>query len=154
MSDRTERQWCRMFKDERTNVRDEERSGQPSTVEWSCSKCWPKCLWKMALHNFRTLCDFPQISCTVLYEIITVRLGYHKFYTRWVLKMVMGVHKTQRMDSALEFSRVIPQRWEWISQSHCINNRWWNLGYICVCWNQRAVKGVDAHTFTKQAEKV
>jgi hypothetical protein len=21
---------------------------------WSCSKCWPKHLWKMALHNFRT----------------------------------------------------------------------------------------------------
>jgi hypothetical protein len=25
------------------------------------------------------LCEFPQISCTVLYEIIIVRLGYHEF---------------------------------------------------------------------------
>jgi hypothetical protein len=64
-------------------------------------------------------CEFSQISHTVLYEIITVRLGYHKFFTRWVPKMLMGVHKMQRMASA----------------------------------NQRAVKAVDAHTFTKQAEK-
>jgi transposase len=26
------RQWCRMFKDGRTNVHDEERSGRPSVV--------------------------------------------------------------------------------------------------------------------------
>jgi hypothetical protein len=27
------------------------------------------------------LSEFPQISLTVLYEIITIRLGYHKFCT-------------------------------------------------------------------------
>jgi hypothetical protein len=32
MSEGTVRQWCRMFKDGRTNVHDEERSGQPSVV--------------------------------------------------------------------------------------------------------------------------
>jgi transposase len=32
MSEGTVRQWCRMFKDERTNVDDEEQSGQPSAV--------------------------------------------------------------------------------------------------------------------------
>jgi hypothetical protein len=46
--------------------------------------------------------------------------------------------------------RAIPQIWRWISQSHCMSNRWWNLGFICECWNRRAVKAVDAHTFTKQ----
>jgi hypothetical protein len=44
------------------------------------------------------------------------------------------------MASALIFSRAIPQRRQWISQSHCTSNRWWNLGFICECWNQRAVK--------------
>jgi hypothetical protein len=28
-------------------------------------------------------------------------LGYHKFCTRWIPEMLMGVHKTQRMASAL-----------------------------------------------------
>jgi hypothetical protein len=32
MSERTVRQWCRMFKDGQTNVHNEERNGQPSVV--------------------------------------------------------------------------------------------------------------------------
>jgi hypothetical protein len=48
-------------------------------------------------------CEFPQISRTLLYEHITVRLGYHKFCARWVPKMLIGAHKTQRMASALIF---------------------------------------------------
>jgi hypothetical protein len=32
MSEGTERQWCRMFEDGRTNVHDEERSGRPSVM--------------------------------------------------------------------------------------------------------------------------
>jgi hypothetical protein len=55
-------------------------------------------------------CEFPQISCPALYEIITVRLGYHKFCARQVPKILMGAHKTQRVPSALIF-RAIPQRW-------------------------------------------
>jgi transposase len=35
MSEGTVRQWCRMFKDGRTNVHDEERSGRPAIYsEW------------------------------------------------------------------------------------------------------------------------
>jgi hypothetical protein len=44
--------------------------------------------------------EFPQIPRTVLYEIITVRLGCHKFCARWVPKMLTGAHKTQKMASA------------------------------------------------------
>jgi hypothetical protein len=57
------------------------------------------------------LCEFPQISCTVLYDIIIVRQGFHKFCTKWVAKMLMYAHKMQRMASALTFFTVIPQRW-------------------------------------------
>jgi hypothetical protein len=46
---------------------------------------------------------FPQISCTVLYMSITVRLGCQKFCVRWVLKMLTGAHKMQRMALALTF---------------------------------------------------
>jgi hypothetical protein len=54
-------------------------------------------------------CESPQISCIVLYKIITVRLGYrHKFSARWASKMLMGAHKMQRMASAMTFFRVIP----------------------------------------------
>jgi hypothetical protein len=46
---------------------------------------------------------FPQISRTVLYDIITFRLGYQKFYARWLKKILMGAHRTQRLASALTF---------------------------------------------------
>jgi hypothetical protein len=48
-------------------------------------------------------CEFPEISCTVPYEIITVRLGCHKFCSKWVLKMHSGVHKMQKIAAALTF---------------------------------------------------
>jgi hypothetical protein len=49
------------------------------------------------------LCRFQQISRSLSYEIITVRLRYHKFCARWVPTMLMDVHETQRMASALVF---------------------------------------------------
>jgi hypothetical protein len=48
-------------------------------------------------------CEFPQISLTLLYEIITVRLGYYKFCARCVPKMLTGEHKEQGIVSALTF---------------------------------------------------
>jgi hypothetical protein len=47
------------------------------------------------------LCEFPQISYTLLYEIIAVRPSYHKSCTRWVPKVLTGAHKMQRIASAL-----------------------------------------------------
>jgi hypothetical protein len=55
MSEGTVRQWCRMFKDGRTNVHDEERSGQPAICSewwWSCSKCWPK-IWERQIFTIQ-----------------------------------------------------------------------------------------------------
>jgi hypothetical protein len=55
-------------------------------------------------------CEFPRISRTVLYEIITVRRGYHKFCARWVPKIFTCAHKTQRIASAfVDVFRAIPQ---------------------------------------------
>jgi hypothetical protein len=111
---------------------------------WCCSKCWLGNLWKTARNNFRTSCEFPQISHFFFYEIITVKLCYRdKFCARWVPKMLTGGHKTQKMASVLAFlERYHKDDDEFLS--HMISR----------CWNQRAVKTVDAHTFTKLADKV
>jgi hypothetical protein len=93
-----------MFKDGRTNVHDEERSGWLSVVSVDLVESVNQKIcerWRFTISEL--LCEFPQISRTVLYKIITVRLGYHKFCPRWVLKMHTGAHKTQRMASALTF---------------------------------------------------
>jgi hypothetical protein len=68
--------------------------------------------------------------------------------------MLMGVQKKAENGLGFDFFTAISQRWRWISQAHCMSSRWWNLGFISECWNQRALKAVDAHTITKQAERV
>jgi hypothetical protein len=120
-------------KDRWTDVHNEERSGRN--------------LWKTAFHGFR------QISCTDLYEFITVRLGYHKFLRTMGSKNAHGC--AQNAENGLGFLfTTMPQKWQCISQSQRKSNRWWNLGFICECWNQRVVKAVDVNIFTKQAEEV
>jgi hypothetical protein len=101
MREGTVRQWCRMFKSGRTNVHDEERSGRQYVVS---SKCLPNICEKRRFTFSEIFCVFPQISHIVLYEIIEVRLVYHKFCTRWVPEILAGAHKPQRMASALTSS--------------------------------------------------
>jgi hypothetical protein len=104
MSKGTVRQWCRMFNDGRAILQynhDEERSGRPTVVGDDFVQTVDQ---KISERRYFTIsefsCEFPQISRTVLYEIITVWLGYHKFCKTWVPKMLMSERKTQRMASA------------------------------------------------------
>jgi oligoribonuclease (3'-5' exoribonuclease) len=53
--------------------------------------------------NSELLREFPQVSRTLLYDIITVSQTYHKFYSRLVPKILTGARKTQRMASASTF---------------------------------------------------
>jgi hypothetical protein len=94
MSEGTVRQWCIMFKDGWTNIYNEQWSGQPSVVSDLVQIIDKKICERQCFTISELLCEFPQISHTVLYKIITVRLGYHKFCTRWVPEMFTGVHKT------------------------------------------------------------
>jgi hypothetical protein len=87
-----------MFKDRQTNVHNEERSVWPSVVSDDLVQSERRCFTILEF-----ACEFSQILCTALYEIIIVRLCYHKFCARWVLKMFVDAHKMQRMASALTF---------------------------------------------------
>jgi hypothetical protein len=98
MSEGTVRQWCRMFKDGRTNVHDEERSGRPSAVsDWLVQSVNQKICERRRFTISELSCGFPHISRTVLYKIITDRLGYHKFCARWVQhKVIMSWWKASK----------------------------------------------------------
>jgi hypothetical protein len=89
-----------MFKDGRTNVHGKDQSGQPSVVSNDLVQVLTKKICER--WHFTTL-EFSQNSCTVVYKIITVRLGYHKSWARRVPKMLTAANKTQRMASALNF---------------------------------------------------
>jgi hypothetical protein len=104
MNEGTVRHWCRMFKDERTDVHNEEQSGQPSIVSDDLVRSVDQKICERWCFTISELsCEFPRIPCPLLYEIITVRPCYHKCCASWTPKMLKSAHKTQRLALALTF---------------------------------------------------
>ncbi|GFW49403.1 histone-lysine N-methyltransferase SETMAR [Trichonephila clavipes] len=98
------RQWIRVFKDGRTNIHEESRSGRPSVVSADLIKETNKKI--RLLRNFpipQLSGHFPNISQTVLYETVTETLGNRKFCALWVPKMLTKIHKNSRMGAASVF---------------------------------------------------
>ncbi|GBN61860.1 hypothetical protein AVEN_52338-1 [Araneus ventricosus] len=83
MTDGMVRKWVRQFNDGRTNVHDEERSGRPSVVNDGLVAKVNEKIRENRRFTIRMLFDeFPQISKTVLREIVTNRLNYRKLCCR------------------------------------------------------------------------
>jgi hypothetical protein len=102
----TVRQCCTMFKDGRINEQmftmKSEMVGWPSVMNLVQSVDQNICeRRRLTISEFS--CEFPQLSRIVLYEIIIVRLSYHKFCARWVLKILTGAQRTQRIALAVTF---------------------------------------------------
>ncbi|KAJ4429613.1 hypothetical protein ANN_21799 [Periplaneta americana] len=104
MNERNVRKWCEMFNNGRTNVHDETRPGRPSLITEDLKTK----VNDRILQDRRTSLDelhiaFPDISRSLLGEIVSQHLGYHKLCARWVPRQLSDQHKTQRMASALTF---------------------------------------------------
>jgi len=104
MSDSKVRQWCRLFKEGRMNVHDEERSGRPSVikddmVEKVNTTIRGNCRFTISELSF----EFPQVSRSVIYNIVSEKLGYKKLCARWVPKMLTDEHKQKRLAAAHQF---------------------------------------------------
>ncbi|GBM56935.1 hypothetical protein AVEN_157374-1 [Araneus ventricosus] len=98
------RKWVRQFNDGHTNVHDEARSGRPSVVNGGSVAKVNEKIRENRRFTIRMLFDeFPQISKTVLHEIVTNRLNYRKLCSRWVPKMLTDIEKTKRLGIALKF---------------------------------------------------
>ncbi|GBM61292.1 hypothetical protein AVEN_253040-1 [Araneus ventricosus] len=97
MTDGMVKKWVRQFNDGRTNVHDEARSGRPSIVNDGLVAKVNDKIRENRLFTIRMLFDeFPQISKTVLHEIVTNRfLNYRKLCSRWFPKMLTDVHETK-----------------------------------------------------------
>ncbi|GBM61290.1 hypothetical protein AVEN_253038-1 [Araneus ventricosus] len=105
MTDGMVRKWVRQFNDGRTIVHDEARSGRPSVVNDGLVAKLNEKIRENSRFTIRMFCDeFPQISKTVLHEIVKNRfLNYRKLCSRWFPKMLTDVHKTKGLESALAF---------------------------------------------------
>ncbi|KAG5325839.1 SETMR methyltransferase, partial [Pseudoatta argentina] len=98
--------WCREFKNGRTSVHDDQRSGRPSILTDDIVK-----KIENALRDDRRLtvdelsAMFPQISRSLLHETITETLGYRKLSARWVPKQLTDQHKLNQVEAGQEFLR-------------------------------------------------
>jgi hypothetical protein len=81
MSEGNVRQWCIMLKDGLTMLTmKSELVGCPSVVSDDLVQSVDQTICERGRFTFSEHSrEFPQISRTVLYEIIAVTLGYHKF---------------------------------------------------------------------------
>lgn len=104
ISDGMVRKWVRQFNDGRNNVHDDARSGRPSLVSDELVEKVNEKIRGNRRFTIRTLSDeFPQISKSLLHNIVVDRLKYRKLCARWVPKMLTDEHKKKRLGSALTF---------------------------------------------------
>ena len=89
MGDSCVREWCRKFRDGRTDVHDEGGQERHSIVTDELVQKVDQCLRGKRCFTISELSEeFPQTSRTTLYRIVTDRLGYHKFCAWWVQKQL------------------------------------------------------------------
>ncbi|GBN45960.1 hypothetical protein AVEN_111483-1 [Araneus ventricosus] len=94
MTDGMVRKCVRQFNDGSINVHDKARSGRPFVVNDGLVAKVNEKIRENRRFTIRILFDeFPQISKTVLHEIVTNRLNYRKLCSRCVPKMLTYVHK-------------------------------------------------------------
>jgi [histone H3]-lysine36 N-dimethyltransferase SETMAR len=96
-------EWCKKFKDGRTEVHDEARSGRPSIItDEVVDAVQTKILTDRRIKISELCIDFPDVSRGTIFEIVKNCLGYKKLCARWVPKMLTADHLTKRMAASLE----------------------------------------------------
>jgi len=89
MSDSCVREWCRNFRDGRTDVQEEGGQERCSIVTDELVQIFDQCLRGKRRFTISELSEeFPHISRTNLYRFVTDKLGYRKFCARWVPKQL------------------------------------------------------------------
>ncbi|GFY12544.1 histone-lysine N-methyltransferase SETMAR [Trichonephila clavipes] len=104
MSDSMVRRWVRQFNEGRSEVHDEERSGRPFLNTEELVHAIDEKIKENRKFTISALAmEFPQISRSLMHEIVTHKLKFHKLCARWAPKILTESHKTKRMGCALEF---------------------------------------------------
>ncbi|KAL0268851.1 UNVERIFIED_CONTAM: hypothetical protein PYX00_010659 [Menopon gallinae] len=104
MSDGKVRQWCREFKEGRSNVHDEQRSGRRSVRTDDLVERVNAKVRDNRRFTIRSIsAEFPEVSRTTLLRIVTDTLSYRKLCARWVPKTLTDADKDQRIIFARAF---------------------------------------------------
>lgn len=104
MDESSVRRWCRNFNLGRGNTHDDERSGRPSVITDQLLSS----VNEFVRNDRRVTIDeisehFPNVSRTIIHELVKHHLHYAKICARWVPRMLTDEHKNKRMAAALTF---------------------------------------------------
>jgi len=78
------RKWYTMFRNGRTDVRDAERSGRPSVITDALKQKVNRVIQENRYFTISEVYEqCPEVSRTVVYEIVTEHLQYRKICARW-----------------------------------------------------------------------
>ena len=87
MSKQMVRHWCRQFSEGRQSVHDEERNGRSSLINDDLVELVQQRVMENRCFTITDLSrHFPQISISLLHEIVTKHLLFKKLCARWVPK--------------------------------------------------------------------
>ncbi|GBM06346.1 hypothetical protein AVEN_121386-1 [Araneus ventricosus] len=122
------RKWVRDFKAGRDNVHDDFRSDRPSVITNDMVASVEAKILENRRFTISTLSnDFPEVSRSVLYKIVSEKLNFQKLCSRWVPKLSTEDHKNKRFECSLNFltryneecdamlSRIVTRDETWVS---------------------------------------
>lgn len=92
--------WCREFTAGRSDIHDEEGSGQTSTYDETIVKIKAAMLENQRMTIEELVFLVPEIFPATIHRILTDRLQNHKVCTRWVSRMLKN-HKQRRVQSSM-----------------------------------------------------
>ena len=83
-----------MFRNGRTDVHDTERAGRPSVITDALKQKVNRIIRENRHFTISEVYEqFPEVSRTVVYEIVTEHLQYRKIYARWVARWPSGTRR-------------------------------------------------------------
>ncbi|GBM75996.1 hypothetical protein AVEN_90494-1 [Araneus ventricosus] len=96
--------WARDLKAGRDNVHDDSRSGRPSVIADDVVASVEAKILENRRFTISTLSnDFPEVSRSVLYKIVSEKLNFKKLCSRWVPELLTEDHKNKRFGCSLNF---------------------------------------------------
>jgi len=89
--------WCTMFTNGRTDVHDAQRSGRPSVIIEALKQKVNRIIRENRRFTISEVYErCPEVSRTVVYEIVTEHFQYRKICARWVPRMRRRPSGTRR----------------------------------------------------------
>ena len=124
MSDGMVRKWVRIFNEGRQNVHDESRSGRPSLVNDDLVRKVNERVRDDRRFTISNLSlHFPQISRTLIYDIVSSHFGYRKVCARCVPKVFTEEHKKPACFMCFDIPDALPQGRRRHGEPYCDRRR-------------------------------